>query len=180
MPENISEIVTDIRQSNHSDVVFDQPEGFRAKYCELPISKCYETGLLRTKYDLVLEKACDAFVPEFRSGKKTYRNTLCYLCNAGNAREHKCSSHKPEESGYGPELKLSFSALLDFTESAPIVDAADCGINYVYDILKVTCSDTKRITNVNLFCGNHGYKRIEKIYIYSAKEKSTGSKFLTK
>ena len=77
---NISAIVTEIRQMNHCDV-FDRPEGFRAKYCEPPISKCNETGLLLTKDDLVLEKACGAFVSEFRSGNETYRSTFCYLCN---------------------------------------------------------------------------------------------------
>ena len=148
LPQNMSEIVSEIRQSNHCDVVFDKPEGFRAKYCEPPISKCNETGLLRTKDDLVLEKACDAFVSEFRSGNETYRNTFCYLCNAGDTREHKCTSDKPEESGYGPDLKLSFSALLDFTEPAPIANTADCGINYVFDIFKVICSDIKCINNI--------------------------------
>ena len=148
LPQNMSEIVIEIRQSNHCDVVFDKPEGFRAKYCEPPISKCNETGLLRTKDDLVLEKACGAFVSEFRSGNEIYKNTFCYLCNAGDTREHKCSSDKPEVSGYGPGLQLSFSALLDFTESAPIVNTLDCGINYVFDLFKVSCSDTKRINHI--------------------------------
>ena len=105
--------------------------------------------LLRTKDNLCLvsEKACDAFISEFRSGNETYRNTFCYLCNAGDTREHKCTSDKPEEPDYGPELILSFSALSDFTESAPIVNTADSGINYVFDIYKVSCSDTKRIND---------------------------------
>ena len=152
LPQNMSEIVTEIRQSNHCDVVFDRPEGFHVNYCEPPISKCNETGLLRKKDNLVLEKACDAFVSEFRSGNETYRNTFCYICNAGDTSEHECSSHKKEEYGYGsfPELKLSFSALLDFTESAPIIEASDCEINYVYDIFKVGCADAKRIKTVDI------------------------------
>ena len=140
LPENMSEIVSEIRRSDHCNVVFDPPQSFRGQYCKPMISKCNETGLLRKNESLVLEEACEAFVSEFRSGHETYRNTFCYLCNTGNTREHNCLTHEKDGSihePYIPELTLSFTALLDFTESTTVTESRACEINSVYDLFKV-------------------------------------------
>ena len=140
LPNSMSDIVSEIRRSDDCNIVFDPPKGFRQKFCEPMISKCNETGLLRTNESLVLEEACDAFVFEFKSGNETYKNTFCYICNKVDALEHKCPTH--EEDGHGhspfvPDLKMSFTALLDFTESPTNPESMKCDVNAVFDQYKV-------------------------------------------
>ena len=137
LPNNMSDIMSEIRRSDYCNIMFDPPQGFRRQFCEPMISKCNETGLLRTNESLIFEEACDAFVSEFKSGNETYKNTFCYFCNKVDALEHKCPIHEKDGSShlpYVPDLKMSFTALLDFTT---VPESMKCDVNTLFDKYKV-------------------------------------------
>ena len=135
VPNSLSTIVTEMRQSNHCNMIFTPPSGFEFAPCKDVISKCNVTGLWQNK-DTLIEKACDAYTSEFRHKEQRFKNEFCFVCNSDDSLAHECPRLSSSVVHFYP--LISFAALLDFKETTrEAVKREICPETQIFDHYKV-------------------------------------------